>query len=853
MPVKSDASEIRFGRFRLDPQRRVLLVDGAPSSLGARAIDVLIALVQRRDRVVGKNELFDLVWPGLVVEENNLQQHVSALRKLLGPRAITTVPGRGYQFIANVEGEAAAPAPRTATPGGALLLSRDNLPAHLPVLIGRAADAAEVHARLAAAPLVTLVGPGGIGKTRLALAVAQAARAACNDGVWFVDLSTLSDPGQVAPAVAHTLAVDVPAATQAASTIAAALRAQQLLLVLDNCEHLLTGVAELAELIGHHAPHVCVLATSREPLRVTGEQTIRLAPLALPLHDEDIAAEPADDRPGAVQLFVARAQSVDRRFLLTPENALLVADICRRLDGVPLAIELAAARLPLLGLEALHDRLDDRLRLLTTGPRTAPWRQQTLRATLDWSHELLTPEERKVFRRLAVFLGGFSLSSVQQVVADEVLDAWTILDVLGQLVDKSLVIVEGDAPRYRLLETMRSYALERLALAGEDEVLRRRHARAMRDLLVEFDRAVAHEPRFDRLFTALETDIDNIRAALAWAAGPSGECELAVAIAAASDWWWNEVDAFNEGLDWCRQLKPWVDESIDAAAAARFRLTSGGLGRVALTSPQEWVADVWQAIDGFRALGDPVGRYRALCLLGGPTGGLVDQQTVGQLLEEAASIEDPAWSPRLRLRRQNALEWWHDLGGRLGEAREAGLRNVALAREAGGVTLVGALSNLADTEFALGNAEAAIALCRQAIEQARRIGRPSALFNAYGNMVPALLERGDLDAAAEAIRAGRAAFVRGLGSASAMLVPLALLTDRRGDRQLAARLIGSADRAYRASGQALHPPEWRARERLLDELRRDLGSAPLAQLLQEGAGWSEDEAFAQAGFGRSAD
>jgi len=845
--VTASPSELRFDRFRLDPVRRLLWVDGEPSKLGARAIDVLIALAQRRTRVVGKDELFDLVWPGLVVEENNLQQHVSALRKLLGAQAISTVPGRGYQFIAAVEDDAAQPLPAA----DAAPRPRDNLPAVLPPLLGRTADVAEVRARLAAATPVTIVGPGGIGKTRLALAVAQMLRDSFDGGVWIVDLTPIDDPAQVAAAVAHTLAIDAPEARLTA-TIAAALRAPPLLLVLDNCEHLLAGVADLVTAIAAQAPKSRVLATSREPLRLPGEQVIRLAPLALPMPGEDIAAEAPEDRPGAVQLFDARARAADRRFALTAANAGLVGDICRRLDGLPLAIELAAARLPLLGLAALRDRLDDQLRLLTSGPRTAPWRQQTLRAALDWSHGLLSADEQRVFRRLAVFVGGFSLPLVEQVTADDGDDAWATLELLGQLVDKSLVVVEGEAPRYRLLETTRSFALERLAQSGEEAAIRRRHARAMRDSLVAFDAAVMREPRFDRLYRELEPELENIRAALAWAAGGEGDLQLAIGIAALSTWWWNEVDAFSEGLGWCRRLAPKLDASIAPAVAARFHLTYGSMGRISVSDPKEWIAEVWLAIDGFRAIGDGANLYRALCILGGPTGGHVDQETVGRLLDEAAAIEDPAWSPRLRMRRQSALEWWHDLGGRLEEAREAGQRNVALARDAGGVALVGALSNLAETEVALGAISRAIELCREAIGEAQRLGRPAAVFYAYGNMVPALLELGDLDGAEQAIREARVGFVRGLGSANNLLVFVALLVLRRGDPELAARLVGSADRGHRDRADAMHPLEMRARTQVADEVGGELAPERLATLMSEGAEWNEDQAFERGGISSAA-
>lgn len=834
MADKTENAECRFGRFRLDVLRRVLLVDGKPAKLGARAVDVLIALVLRRDRVVGKNDLFDLVWPGLIVEENNLQVHVSALRKLLGPQAIATIPGRGYQFVAPVDQDVAnSIAPISPAARERVTRDRTNLPAQLPPLIGRQAEVEDVTARLRRHALVTLVGPGGIGKTRLALAVARACADVFPDGVWLIDFTALAKPEHVAATVARVLSISLSTKSAARSTIAAALRAQSMLLLLDNCEHVLEEVAALATAIRSHARNVRLLSTSQEPLKLADEQVVRLAPLALP---------PAEGVPnpatfadyGALQLFVARAQAVDHRLQLSSTNLATITEICRGLDGLPLAIELAAARLPLLGIEGVRERLKDRLQLFHSGSRDAPFRQQTLRAALDWSHALLGPAEQLVFRRLGVFVGGFSLELAQRVASDESIEPVAVLDHLGALIDKSLVVASGEArPRYRLLESAREFALEKMEAAGEHDVMRRRHAYAMRALMEDFDAAVVVEPHFDTLASRLEPEFDNLHAALAYSCAVPSNRETAIALVAASDWLWNEYVRFGEGLQWARRVAPWVDESAARPLRARFHLTFAGLCRVALRPASEWVDRARKALAEYRLLGDRVGLYRALCLLGGPSGQLIAGRDIGPLLDEAARLENPDWSPRLRLRRQNALEWWHDLGGRLAEARAAGRLHVKLARQAGGTIEIGALSNLADTEFALGNADEAIALCRESIKRARELGRLTAIFDTYGNMVPALLDRGDLRAAGDAIREGRASFIRGMGTAFVMLVPLAVLVQRHGDPELAASLIGCADRAYREGGQVMHPPERRMRERLLADLQAALSLRRIDELRRD--------------------
>ena len=846
--MTSEVAEFRFGRFQLDPVRRVLRVDGTPARLGARAIDVLLVLVRQRDRIVSKDQLLDLVWPGLVVEENNLQVQVSALRKLLGPQTIATIPGRGYQFIADLD-RAGSTAPSPLPDGAATVpAARGALPANLPPLIGRDADLAETSALLAAHALVTLTGPGGIGKTRLALAVADAAQANYADGVHLVELAAVTDPARVPAAVASALGIDIPTGQSPALTIAGALREQVALLLLDNCEHVLDEVAALVEVILRRASCVHLLATSQAPLRVAGEQVVRLGPLALP---PAAATADVDDaqRYGALELFAVRARAAQRGFALKPDTLAAAVEICRRIDGMPLAIELAAARLPLLGLTGLRDRLDERLRVLNSGARDAPARQQTLRATLEWSHSLLDPMEQVLFRRLGVFVGGFSLELAQRVVVDADDDLGTMLDRLGALVDKSLVVAEGEgAPRYHLLESARAFALEQLAAAGEADAMERRRAEAMRHLLEEFDAAIGHAPRFDALVRSIEPEVDNLRAALRWAMSTPGARLTALALLASSNALWIELDPFGDAIDRYLTARGWLDDTVPPVLAARFRLAFQAVVRSRMLHPTEWRDEAWRALEAYRTLGDRIGLYKALCSLGGAPREVIDEAQAGALLEEAARLEDPAWSPRQRSRRQLALEWFHDLGGRFEAAREAGLQHVALARAAGALGEIPALSNLADTEFELGHSDVAIALCREAIERAAALGRPAAAVNAYGNMVPALLERGELDQAEEAIRAGRALLVRGLGTAFVLLFPLALLTQRRNLPELAARLVGCADQAYATGGRQLHPPERRMRESVLAAVHASLPEEAITKLLAEGAGWSEEEGFARAGM-----
>jgi predicted ATPase len=455
----------QFGRFELRPATRQLLVEDQPAFLGARAFDVLLALVERRDRLVPKNELLDLVWPGLAVEENNLMVQVSSLRKILGQESIATVPGLGYRFAlaTMLVGEAV---PSHTVP--------NNLPQKASSFIGRKEDVAKLGSLLADARLVTLIGPGGVGKTRLSLEVATNVLENFPDGAWLVELGTIEDPLLVARTVAQALVVHTESADRVEGALWAHLHGRRLLILLDNCEHLIPACADFAHIVLSRTPGVWILATSRQPLRVDGEHCYSVPALSV-----GGSAESDGRRIGseAAQLFIERAMSHSPELRMTEPLIELVEGICMRLDGLPLAIELAAARTRAFTINEIAARIDQRFTFLTFGSRDAPQRQQTLRALLDWSYDLLSESEQVALERLGVFGGGFDISAAEAICSAPPLDAMEILDLVGSLVDKSLLHVEftEGGSRYRMLETIRKYAHNRLVKRDDFLATERRH------------------------------------------------------------------------------------------------------------------------------------------------------------------------------------------------------------------------------------------------------------------------------------------------------------------------------------------------------------------------------------------
>ena len=468
-----------FAPYRLLPEQRQLLRAGVPVKLGGRAFDVLLALIEHRDRTVSKNELMDLVWPTVVVEENNLEVQIVTLRKLLGYAAIATIPGRGYRFTLSVMGEglleASDPGAAGAQNTQTVISKSGYLPLPRPgsMLIGRQRDCDAVMNLLISHRLVTLTGAGGIGKTRLAIHAASNQTVVRN--VAWADLSTVTDQERVPIAVATALDVSLDDGAESVSSIVSAMRRRPAaLLVIDNAEHLIEATAELARVVVSSVETLSILTTSREPLRIDGEVVYTLGGLAVP--SEEVLA---DDCQGfeAISLFLARAKAANNRFQLNSDDTAEIVGLCRTLDGLPLAIELAAARAPALGVKRLRSLLQDSLAILATNRRDAPARQQTMRSTLEWSYQLLDPREQAALRKASVFSGGFSLAAFCDLAGSTGVDDWQTVELLEALVAKSMVSVDGeDPPRYSLLETTRVYALEKLKECDEADATNRKHA-----------------------------------------------------------------------------------------------------------------------------------------------------------------------------------------------------------------------------------------------------------------------------------------------------------------------------------------------------------------------------------------
>jgi predicted ATPase/DNA-binding winged helix-turn-helix (wHTH) protein len=546
MPALADPVIHQLGHWEVDLGRRELRASGRRVPLGGKAFDILEVLIETPGALITKDELIRRVWSGRSIDDNALQVHIFAIRKAFGAdRAlIKTTSGRGYRLIGEWQAGSGAPTvdagdvspdrvmpePARHAPMGP---AQDNLPIAMSELIGRKDAERAVAALLSAHRVVTMVGPGGIGKTRLAVAVANDQRPNFPDGVWFADLSPLSDPRLVPSVIASAFGSDLGVGDRGSMTVARAIGGRRCLIVLDNCEHVIDAAAEAAETIVYNCRDVSILATSREPLRIDAEAVFRVASLDLPPDGPVAAAELL--RHGAVRLFLARAGA--SRFSQTEQPAELetVAAICRRLDGIPLAIELAAATASTLGLEATVRLLDDRFQLLTGGRRTAPPRQRTLRATLDWSHDLLSETEQVILRRLAVFTGGFTLDAACAVVATPDLARGTIIEGIAGLATKSLIATldTSTVTIHSLLETVRAYALGKLAASGETETIVRQHATHYASVLRQAQTDLVNWSVQDWRGT-YRRDIDNVRTALGWAFSARGDPDLAIRLSVAA-------------------------------------------------------------------------------------------------------------------------------------------------------------------------------------------------------------------------------------------------------------------------------------------------------------------------------
>src|ERR1700676_5184764 len=558
--------KLRFGPFELSIGERVLRRDGVVLPLGDRALDILIYLAEHPGEVIAKKELIDHVWPDVTGEEGSLRVHVAAIRKALGDgqfgnRYIANIKGRGYSFVGTVVSLAGGTESTNAK-----FRHQGRLPVRPIMMIGRETVVSEVSDKLRDERFVTLLGPGGIGKTTIVLAVGRAMAEEFGGKVHFVDLESLTDPRHVAGAVATSLGLAIKSKDPGLELVDL-VRSRKLLIILDSCEHVIEAVASLAEQLYQQTEEIHVLTTSRELLKVEGEHCRRVCPLDFPPDGSEQTANAVLRYPAA-QLFVRRVAARAGSFALTHEEAPFVAEICRKLDGIPLAIELAAGQVAALGLKNTASRLVSRVELLKLSHRTAVPRHRTLKATLDWSYDLLSDAERIVLRRIAPFVGHFTLDGARHVAGELGADTGEIFDAIAGLVEKSLIATRIDETQaqYRLLDTTRAYALEKLEEHAEVDVVLRRHAEYVAGhlesqkvaplALLEAERVAAYSSPFGTIRAAPEASFGargdneiatraaaastrsdqfgNIRAALEWSFGPHGDDEIATRLAAAS-------------------------------------------------------------------------------------------------------------------------------------------------------------------------------------------------------------------------------------------------------------------------------------------------------------------------------
>jgi predicted ATPase/DNA-binding CsgD family transcriptional regulator len=686
---------------------------------------------------------------------------------------------------------------------------KDNLPLQLTSFIGREREIADLRKLLTTeARLVTLTGPGGSGKTRLALAVASGLVEAFEDGVWWVELAPISDPDLVPQAVASTLGVREVPGRPLTDVISEDLRDLEILIVLDNCEHLVEACAALVDALLHACPNLRILTTSREALVVAGEMAWPVPPLSAPEFQEDLTPLEELKRYEAVRLFIERARAVAPVFEITQGNAAAVARVCRRLDGIPLAIELAAARVRVLSVEQVSSRLDDSFRLLTIESRMAVPRQRTLRAAIDWSHELLGEKEQLLFRRLSVFAGNFTLGAVEDVCSGDGLESGEVLDLLSHLVDKSLVLVAGQQTgeaRYRLLEIVRQYGREKLEESGEAQDTRRHHAGFFLELAEQVEPKINGKDR-GLWLERLEVEHDNLRAALAWSR-EEAEDETGLRLAGALTWFWFHREYWSEWRGW-----------LDGALATGER--SRGTG---------WTAARAKALSGRGFLAWMQG----------------DQATARSRLEESITLWRELEDKQGLAHALRFLSGSFESRGDYAVARPLAEESVELFREGKDKFGLGiTLSRLGITALAQGDHAAAQAYLEEGVAICREIEDDWALALALRNRGIGAFRQDDYDRAVMQLRESLAV-LRETGNPLYMqnLELLAAAVSMRGDHRRAAWLFGAAEALREAVGAFVLPLYRAEYDRGVAATRDGLDEATLSAAWSEGRAMTPDEAI----------
>jgi predicted ATPase/DNA-binding SARP family transcriptional activator len=684
----------------------------------------------------------------------------------------------------------------------------DNLPLELSSFVGREREVAEIKGLLAERRLVSLIGPGGCGKTRLALAVAHEMVEGFEDGVWWVELASLSEPKLVAGAVVSALGVREAPDLSPTEMLVEHLEPRKALLVLDNCEHLIEGCAVLADALLRSCPNLGILATSREPLRIAGESTWPVPSLSLP---DSQQRPPAKElaRYEAIRLFVERAGAADTGFTLTDQNASAVARLCRKLDGIPLAIELAAARVRALTVEQISERLEDPLGLLTTGSRTAAPRHQTLRATLQWSYELLDERERELFNRLSVFAGGWDLEAAEAVGAGGPVEAGQVLDLLSNLVDKSLVVVEpspvdAGALRYGMLEPVRQYALERLVEGGEVEETRRRHAAFFLALAEEARPKVRAEVEW---LERLEQENANLRGALSWAHAADDISTAARLGWALHVFWWSRNHQ-PEGRQW---IEPILQRREELPLRSRIQATIVAAVMAFGQGDTEAVERYCEELMGYsrEAGGDAYADSYAHAGLGLVVMLQGDFEASKKHLEEALPL-----------------------------FREAGEDGQAAST----------YSWLGTVLLLQGDHEGARRSFKEGLALGRSIGDRLSICTALFNLAQLALAGGDYDAAFDRFAEGIAPSeeLGDRGNIAYLLEGLGVVAGARGEAGRAARLLGASEALTSAiglRGHTYYQPDRALYERINGGVRATLGEAAFAAALDEGRAMSPEQAI----------
>lgn len=824
---------IRFGEHELNLKTRQLLRSGQEITLGARAFDLLVALAQRSGRVVSKRELMSLVWPTTVVEEANLRVGMSAIRKELGPELITTIPGRGYQFTARIEADltiSARPADAqgvaTPTPTPAATFAHS--------LIGRDALLDQVRTGLETARLLTLTGHSGSGKTSLARAVLMTephCTPTAMAAVHWVDLAALSDGELLAASIAQ--ASDVTLGNGAGlKDLVAALRASQALLILDNAEHLVDAVAAIAYQLLEGCPQLRLLVTSQIRLKLAGEIVLLVPPLDAACVGTEFGI--AQHWP-AQALFLRHCQQAGRPLAIDQRTLDLVGDICLRLDGVPLAIEFAAAAVPLLGLQGVASSLEQRRLVLSAGRRDAPKRHKTLRAALEWSVSLLGPFEQLVFRRLGVFAGGCSMALLDPVVNVEGEDPWRLMEAISELIDRSLVVPEdGLSPRYRLLESSRAFAIERLNECDEISVLRARHAKALEHLYGQArDSALHGELCVDAAVDLLQTEIGNARAAFQWAL--EHDSTLAVSLAASLAFLMRRTRGLGEAARYLTQMEP-------LAEMAPTDALHGGWVREAILHwtytdnprAQRWIGIAEAA---HRHANNAHGLFETLSL----KANCIDQAqgdsaVLAEVLDEVRTLDVPTLPNRLRTFGATAILLAAQRLGRDDDLRwvENCAADCPPGDEHGRMILVCRLMGI---QLARGRAKEAVDLgeplyARLRVGKYRHALLPISLVHAH-------LLTNDI-ARAAAIASDCFESDMGNGFIYVWGDALAHMACHSGQYQKAAQMNGYADGCYAATGGARGEVENHFREVSQASAQQFLGQQAYCAAREAGARWSQD-------------